>query len=398
VGKDQTMNASTDELATTEYQFITCMPLAGALGAEVAGVKLSGDLTKAQLSELQQAMRQYKVLFFRDQNMSKADHAAFANLVGTSVDADFIPSLDGFPMMTRQQYDEHSRMGSDVNFHHDDSFHKYPTKMSILHALEVPAYGGDTVWVDMEKVLVSLSPAMQEFLEGKTGEHSLAQGFGRSMLEDNSGATFDKMMLRNPPHDHPLVIRHPETGNKALYVSELLTLKIKELARPESDLLLKYLCELAYRPEFSCRFHWENNSVAWWDNRNTVHRGIDDFFPALRVMQRIAIAAEQQPALHPDKAPKRDISHLTIVPCNSLDDEPASEPLLTAAGEEVDAAFLAMLNRKRAGYTFTPEASVRVKSIPSMFREAALNAIFEAAAEQGARVINEKILTAVQEP
>jgi len=378
------------------YESFTCVPLAGALGAEVQGIQLGGDLSASVVTQLNQALQDYKVLFFRDQEMDDQDHADFARLIGTPVDADFIPALDGFPMMTRQQYDENSRMGSDVNFHHDDSFHKYPSKMSILRALEVPAHGGDTVWVDMEKVFASLSQPLQDFLEGKTGEQSLAKGFGRSMLEESSGVSFDKMMLRNPPHDHPLVIRHPQTGNKSLYVNELLTLRIKELDRSESDLLLGYLCQLAYRPEFSCRFHWENNSVAWWDNRNTVHRGIDDFFPALRVMHRVAIADEQQPSLHPDEAVRRKIAHLDIVPCNSLDDELAGDADLPDAHGDVDMAFLATLNRKKDGYSFTPAASVRVKSIPAMFRGAAISSIFAVAEQQGVHVIDEAILDAVQ--
>jgi taurine dioxygenase len=387
--------SSMDSEIKNTYQHINCVPLAGALGAEVQGIQLSGDLTEEQLTELNNALLEYKVLFFRDQNMDEQGQADFASLVGTPVDADFIPAIEGFPMMTRQQYDENSRMGSDVNFHHDDSFHKYPTKMSILRAVTVPQYGGDTVWVDMEKVYESLSPAMQEFLEGKTCEHSLSKGFGRSMLEESSGESYDKMILRNPPHTHPLVIRHPVTGKKALYVGELLTLKINEISREESDLLLDYLCQLAYRLEFSCRFHWEDNSIAWWDNRNTVHRGVDDFYPELRVMTRVAIADEQQPSLNPDEAPKREIAHLDIVPCNSLDDDPEK-----TAGESlddgVDEAFLAILNRKKEGITFTPAASIRVKSIPVMFRGAALSAIFETADQKGVTVIDDAILDIVQ--
>jgi len=389
-------NPATEKTADKDYVHFACAPLAGALGAEISGIQLNGELSTEVVQELQAAMQTFKVLFFRDQQMNDEEHAGFARLLGTPVDADFIPALDGFPMMTRQQYDEHSRMGSDVSFHHDDSFHKYPTKMSILRAIEVPEHGGDTIWVDMEKVFASLSPAMQGFLEGLTVEHSLAQGFGEKMLEESSGETFDKMMLRNPPHEHPLVVCHPETGNKSLYVSELLAFRIKELARPESDLLLQYLSQLAYRPEFSCRFRWRNGSVAWWDNRNTVHRGIDDFYPALRVMHRVAIADEQQPSLHPGEATRREISHLDIVPCNSLDDDVVSSAEDGWGEPAVDEAFLEMLNRKKEGVTFTPAASVRLKSIPAMFRGAALTAVFAEAEKQGASVIDEALLDAVQ--
>jgi taurine dioxygenase len=307
------MNSNAD---SSGYTLFSVAKQAGTLGAEISGIQLNGKLSPDALAELNRALLEFKVLFFRNQKMDDTDHAEFARLVGTPVDADFIPAMDGFPMMTQQRYDEQSRMGSDISFHADDSFHKYPTKMSILRGIDIPPNGGDTLWVNMENIYASLSEPMQNWLEGMTAEHSLAKSFGPKMLADGNGEHFDKMMARNPPHTNPLVIRHPETGNKSLYISELLTSHIHELNREESDLLLNYLCQKAYQPEFECRFHWENGSVAWWDNRCTVHRGIDDFYPAVRVMRRIAIADEQRPALHPEQEPRREIAHLDIVACN----------------------------------------------------------------------------------
>ena len=387
-----------------QYKHFTYQPASGALGAIISGVQLNGRLEPKVVSELKQALRDFKVLFFRDQQMDNEDHEAFSRLVGVPADADFIPSIDGFPMITRQQYDEFSRMGSDVNFHADDSFHKFPTKMSILRGVEMPQNGGDTIWVDMEKVYDSLSQPLQKMLEGLTTEHSLSKGFGKKILESSSGADFDRMMERNPPHTHPLVIKHPETGKKSIYCSELLASKIHELDEDESELLLQYLNEKAYRPEFECRFKWENNSVAWWDNRNTIHRGIDDFFPSLRIMHRIAIADEQAPAFELDSAVKRDISHLDMVPCNSLDDSKSDAPANTEASESqgvdhslpVDEKFLAKLNKKKAGMSFTPQAAMQVKRIPLMFRGAALSAIFTEADAQGVSVIDVDILECVK--
>jgi len=380
------------------YQHLDYKQVSGALGIEISGLQLNGTLGAEVVAELKQALLDFKVLFFRDQNMGEQEHADFVRLVGVPVDADFIPPIKGFPMITRQQYDEYSRMGSDINFHHDDSFHKYPTKMSILRGVVMPSCGGDTVWVNMEKVYNSLSEPLKNMLEGMTAEHSLARSFSQTVLEEKGGAKFDKMIERNPPHIHPLIIRHPDTGKKCIYASELLTARILELDKEESDLLLDYICQKAYRPEFECRFRWENNSVAWWDNRNTVHRGIDDFFPAVRVMQRIAIADEQRPALYPDREPKRDIAHLDIVPCNSLDDE---DDTTTTPGNarqpgEVDLEFLAELNQKKDGITFTPRAAVRIKSIPVTFQGAALSAVFSTAEETGVTTIDDEILDVVQ--
>jgi taurine dioxygenase len=381
-----------DKSVSSSYQHFSIARQSGALGAEISGVQLNGKIPPEVFAELKRALLEFKVLFFRDQAMDDKDHAEFARLTGTPVDADFIPAMEGFPMMTQQRYDEQSRMGSDISFHADDSFHKYPTKMSILRGIDIPPDGGDTLWANMESVYESLSETMQSLFEDLTVEHSLAKSFGPKLLESGNGAQFDKMMKRNPAHTHPLVIRHPDTGRKSLYVSELLASHINELAREESDLLLDYLCQKAYQPEFECRFHWENSSVAWWDNRCTVHRGIDDFYPAVRVMRRIAIADEQRPSLHPDKEPARDIAHLDIVHCNSLDDEPEQ----TDGNGASDTDFLAELNQTREGFSFTPAASIRVKSIPEMFRGAALSAIFATASERGAAVIDEEILDIVQ--
>jgi taurine dioxygenase len=380
-----------------DYRYFSVDGMAGSLGAVISGVQLNGKLDATVLSDLKNALLQYKVLFFRDQKMDDTDHAEFARLVGTPVDADFIPTIENFPMMTQQRYDEHSRMGSDISFHADDSFHKYPTKMSILRGIEIPHEGGDTLWVNMESIYDSLSEPLQAMLEDMTAEHSLAKSFGPKMLAENNGVQFDKMMARNPAHSYDLVIRHPETGRKSLYISELLTSHINELSREESALLLDYLCQKAYQPEFQCRFHWENGSVAWWDNRCTVHRGIDDFSPSVRVMRRIAIGDEQRPSLHPDQQPKRDIANLDIVACNSLDD--ANE---SAQADEIsqspsnDPEFLAELNAAYDGFSFTPAASMRIGTIPKMFRGAALSAIFETANERGAKIIDEEILDIVQ--
>ncbi len=380
------------KVTANSFELIECHPLAGTLGAEVSAVQLNADLSDAHVAELNAALLQYKVLFFHDQLMNDDDHVDFVRRIGTPADADFIPALKGYPMMTSQKYDENNRMGSDVNFHHDDSFHKYPTKMSILRAIDVPAYGGDTIWVNMEQVYESLSEPLQQFLESMTCEHSLAKSFGQSVLEHSSGESYDKMMARNPPHSHPVVVRHPDTGRKSLYVNELLSKRIHELGEEESDLLLDYLCKLSYRPEFACRFTWKKGSVAWWDNRCTVHRGIDDFYPAVRVMHRVAIAAEQQPSLDPMNTPSREIAHLEIVPCNSLDDQPAGDDVPKVG----DDAFLAELNSQKAGICFTPGAGARLKSIPANFRKAVTAAALEAAHEAGLAIIDENLLDKVK--
>ena len=284
-----------------EYQHFSAKPVSGALGAELRGVTIAGTLPQPVIDELQQALLEYKVIFFRDQPLDNDVHLAFARRFGMPQGPGAIPQPEGYPMIRRQQYDQYSQIGSDVNFHADDTFRTYPSKFSILHGINMPAAGGDTIWVDMEKAYAALSEPMKVFLDGLTAEHNLLKSFGMGILKQYGAGAVEKMLKRNPPAVHPVIRCHPETGRKSIYVNKLLASHIVELTPAESENLLNFLYGHSYQPEFECRFHWENNSVAMWDNRCTQHRGINDFFPAFRLMQRIPLVDDQRPSLHPEQ-------------------------------------------------------------------------------------------------
>ena len=282
------------------YRHFSIRPVSGALGAEIHGISIAGDLAQPVIDELHQALLEFKVIFFRDQPLDNDRHLAFARRFGTPQGPGAIPQPEGYPMIRRQQYDQFSKIGSDVNFHADDSFRTYPSKFSILHGIDMPKAGGDTIWADMEKAYAALSAPMQAFLDGLTTEHSLMKSFGMGILRQYGVQALGNMMKRNPPTIHPLIRVHPETGRKSIYASELLTERVIELGAKESENLLQFLYRHSYSPEFECRFRWENNSVAMWDNRCTQHRGINDFFPAFRLMQRIPVVEDQRPSFHPE--------------------------------------------------------------------------------------------------
>ncbi len=302
------------------YRHMGATPLSGALGATVSGVDLTASLSGDTVAELRQALLDFKVLFFRDQKLSEDQHLAFARRFGMPQGPGAIPPLDGYPMIRKQQYDQSSRIGSDVNWHADDTFRTYPSKFSVLRGLDMPLAGGDTIWVDMEKAYDALSAPMKTFLEGLTAEHNLLKSFGMGILKQYGATAVENMLKRNPPAVHPVLRCHPETGRKSIYVNQLLTSHIVELTSTESDNLLEYLYRHSYQPEFQCRFHWENGSVAMWDNRCTQHRGINDFFPAFRLMHRIPVVDDQRPSLHPEREKVLEFGDVPFVRTEELFD------------------------------------------------------------------------------
>ncbi len=304
----------------SEFDGFRLTPLSGALGGLVEGLRLDKDLPAETVAELRRALLEFKVLFFRGQTLSPERHLAFARRFGVPQGPGAIPSLDGYPMIRKQQYDQYSRIGSDINFHADDSFRTYPSKFSILYGIDMPPAGGDTIWVDMEKAYDALSTPMKSFLEGLSAEHNLLRSFGLNILKQYGAKAVENMLKRNPPAVHPVIRAHPETGRKSIYVNELLTSHICELNAEESENTLQFLYRHSYRPDFQCRFKWANGSVAMWDNRCTQHRGINDFFPAFRLMHRIPVIDDQRPSLHPEQEKVLDFGAVEFVRTEELFD------------------------------------------------------------------------------
>ena len=269
-------------------------PLTGALGAQVSGVQL-GDLSNTQFDAIEQAWQEHLVLFFRDQQLTPEQHIAFAGHFGPAQKPGFVPTLEEYPQIRRQEYDESSQIGSDVTWHADDTFLDVPSKGSVLYALDVPAAGGDTVWINARRAYEALSPPLKSFLDGLTAVHDLVATMGPGVLKQHGVERFKRFMDSTPAVEHPVVRVHPDTGHRSLFVNPLMTSHIKDMHRPESDALLKFIYQHIQQPEFQCRFKWRPNSVAFWDNRSTLHKGINDFWPAHRLMHRVAIADSQPP-------------------------------------------------------------------------------------------------------
>ncbi|MEL6177700.1 MAG: TauD/TfdA family dioxygenase, partial [Myxococcota bacterium] len=179
------------------------------------------------------------------------------------------------------------------SWHTDMTFLQEPPLGSILHGVIIPPTGGDTMWASLSAAYNALSPAMQALLDGLEAIHDFAWGFRHSLAEPGGRERLAAMLDANPPRRHPVVRTHPESGKKGLFVNPLFTTRILGLTEPESDALLAFLYRHMVTPEFTCRFRWEPDSVAFWDNRITLHRPVNDYWPGHRRMQRITITGDR---------------------------------------------------------------------------------------------------------
>lgn len=277
------------------YQHIELRLLGSTLGAEVTGVDLSQSLNEATIKEIRTAWLDHLVLFFRDQDITPEQHKAFALYFGEFQKPGFVPTLENDPHIKVQEYDKYSQIGSDITWHADDTFAEIPSKCSVLYALDVPDAGGDTIWANMQAAYEALSEPVQKFLSGLIAVHDLVATMGPGVLRERGPEAYTSFHNRTPPVEHPLVRTHPETGKKSIFVNPLMTSLIKGINPAESTAVLNFIYDHIMQPEFQVRFQWQKNSIAFWDNRCTIHKGVNDFFPAHRLMHRVAIADTERP-------------------------------------------------------------------------------------------------------
>ncbi len=280
-----------------DYETISVAPIAGGLGAEVGGVDLSRDLPNATIGEIRAALLEHLVIFFRDQHLTPEQHLALGRRFGALQVHDFVEAMAGYPeiLEVRKEPEETRNFGG--GWHTDVSYLERPSLGSLLYALEVPAYGGDTLFANQYLAYETLSPGMQRMLDGMTAIHSARRPYGvNSARAQEYGPSSMRFNFSQKAHDeieHPVVRTHGETGRKALYVNRTFTIRFKDMTEAESAPLLHYLCDHAVRPEFTCRFRWRANSLAFWDNRAVQHNAVNDYHGQRRVMHRVTIEGER---------------------------------------------------------------------------------------------------------
>jgi taurine dioxygenase len=276
------------------YETIEVRRIAGALGAEVSGVELGRSLPEPVIGEIRQALLDNIVIFFRDQHMTAEQQKAFGQRFGTLNVHDYVDGMALHPEIIEVRKEPEERQNFGGSWHTDVSYLEEPALGSILYAREVPDYGGDTLFANMYLAYETLSDGMKAMLDGMSAVHSARGPYGpRSDYAADRSMNIRLSNTANAEVEHPVVRTHPETGRKLLYVNSVFTTRFKDMTEEESAPLLRFLFDHAVRPEFTCRFAWENNAVAFWDNRCAQHYAINDYQGRRRVMHRVTVNGDR---------------------------------------------------------------------------------------------------------
>jgi alpha-ketoglutarate-dependent taurine dioxygenase len=273
---------------------IEVRPITGACGAEIAGIKIGDDLDDATIADIRRALNEHGVVFFRDQEFDAEQHKSFARRFGEIfVHPNYkgMQEDDEIVMIRREPGDKHI-VGED--WHTDTTMVAVPPMGAILYGIEVPPYGGDTCFAHQAAAYDALSPGMKRLLQGLRAVHTdrMVAGPQAGRNAYRSTKVREDNAWRETISTHPVVRTHPETGRKMLFVNAAYTVGFEGMSEAESLPLLDYLLEHGNRPEFTCRFRWENGSVAFWDNRAVKHLAVHDAGPFRRLMRRVQIAGD----------------------------------------------------------------------------------------------------------
>jgi len=271
--------------------------ISGALGAEIGGVDLSQPLGDNVLGEIRQALTENCVIFFRDQHLTPEQHLNFGRRFGALQVHDFVDGMEDNGEIIEVRKEEYEMRNFGGGWHSDVSYLEVPALGSVLYAREVPDAGGDTMFANQYLAYETLSDGLKEMLVGMRAVHSARRSYGlNAPRRADEGKTSMGIHFTDGAHaetDHPVVRTHPWSGKKCLYVHGGFTVRFKDMTEEESAPLLHYLYKHAVRPEFTCRFHWEKNSIAFWDNRCVQHNAINDYNGKRRVMHRVTIEGER---------------------------------------------------------------------------------------------------------
>lgn len=271
------------------YETITVTQTSPHVGAEIGNIDLTKPLNGQQVREIRAAITAHGVLFFRDQKIDFASHERFVRYFGEPhehVGGDYTASkrIPGHPGIRKQYFDANSKRVAGEEWHSDQSYSNVPPTYSILYQEQVPPNGGgDTMFLSACKAYEELSPGMKAYLEGKTATHM-------------GGKSFDQIPGERPAVVHPVVVRHPESGRKLLFVNPNFTRFINDVPKDESRYILQYLYEHTARPHWTTRFRWTNHSIAMWDNRAVQHLAIWDYYPNVRSGYRMFLKGTERPA------------------------------------------------------------------------------------------------------
>jgi taurine dioxygenase len=267
---------------------ITIDRVSPTIGAEIGGVNLADDLDATTIAAIRAALNEHKVLFFRDQDITTEQHLSFGRRFGDLEVHPITPADQEHPEIFVLRHDENHR-GVENFWHSDVTWRPEPSLGSVLRARELPDVGGDTLFADMHGAYDALPDKVKERIDGLTAIHDFTRVFGAL----SPPAEQEDMRRRHPPVEHPVVRTHPETGKRGIYVNVAFTVCIKGMADDESAALLRQLYKQSSIPEHQCRLRWRPNTIAFWDNRSTQHYAASDYWPQVRVMERVTVVGDR---------------------------------------------------------------------------------------------------------
>ncbi|GGT22274.1 MULTISPECIES: TauD/TfdA dioxygenase family protein [Streptomyces] len=270
------------------YELFEVVPQARTIGAEIRGVDLARPLTPALRAELDRALLEWKVLFFRAQHLTSGRQRAFARNWGELETNPLLATGAGADVVRFAKGGDATPTFENV-WHTDVTFRERPALGAVLQLREVPPSGGDTLWADMAAAYDNLPREVRERVDGARAVHDFIPGFARFYGPERL-APFQEVF---PPVEHPVVRVHPATGRRTLFVNASFTTRITGLDRDESDRLLRLLFQQAHVPEYQVRFRWQPGDVAFWDNRATQHYAVNDYGSHRRVAERVAVVGDR---------------------------------------------------------------------------------------------------------
>ncbi|MBT7076488.1 MAG: taurine dioxygenase [Pelagibacterales bacterium] len=280
-------------MKNTKYKNIKIKKVSGAIGALIEDVQLGENLAENTSNEIYDAFLKHQVIFFRDQNFTSESLVSFAKRIGTPIIYPFVKGLESFPEITPILKKE-----TDVNnfggiWHSDTTYQDEPPKGTMLYALEVSEFGGDTEFSNQYLAYENLSKKMKLFLEKQkavniSGKGKVTKTRSDVMKHSSVGLKSDELEAI-----HPVVRTHPETKKKSLYINEAHTTNFVGMTVEESTPILEFLFKHQIKSEFTCRFKWKKGSVSIWDNRCSIHNPINDYHGSRRLMHRITFQGDK---------------------------------------------------------------------------------------------------------
>ena len=263
--------------------------ISGNIGAEISDINLA-SVTDHEVEEIKKAWLDHKVLVYRNQHITVEEHIAFGRKFGELEIHPFARGghvgLGEYPEILRITSNLEKEFAA-VIWHSDVTWREEPSLGSILRGVAIPETGGDTMFSSLSKAYDDLSHEWKERLEEMNAIHSFEFGFKESLEEEGGRERLADALKENPPVSHPVIKQHPVTGRKVIYVNRLFTSHI-EGDDAESS-ILNFLFDHIHQEKYQYRFSWENNSIAFWDNRSVLHKPVNDYWPQLRRMERITI-------------------------------------------------------------------------------------------------------------